>query len=661
MKDLVRWRVLLAAAVVWLAGAMFLSVPAAMAGDVEPQASLGFAGVLTYHNDNARTGQNLNETILTPANVTRKGFGQLFTDPVDGYLYAQPLYLPGVTIANKGVHNVVYAATQNDSVYAFDADKPGSPLWKVSFINPPSVTTLAVPGDVFGCGDTPVQIGVVSTPVIDPATGTLYVVAKTKENGAPVFRIHALDTTSGAEKFNGPIVISASVVNPVGGAMVPFDPAHANQRQALALVNGIVYIGFSSYCDIDPYHGWMLSYAVQSGTLTRTAAWADTPNGTRGGIWQAGGGPAADSSGTLYNSTGNGTFDADSAGPDYAQAVVKFGSGTLTPLDYFSPFDEQVLSNNDQDLGSAGIVLLPDQTTSIPHLMVTSDKAGIIFLIDRDNLGQFVSTPPDQIVQEITGQLGNMYSTPTYWNGQVYFIPFDDSPKAFSLVTVSVNGNPTTNLSSVPIENTNFVPSFPGATASISANGSSAGILWFISRLGGTSGDAQLVALNAANIGNELYDSNQEGARDLPGLGVKFVPPTVANGKVYVPTQTQLAVYGLLPLMLSVTPGSLSFGNVAVHVRSKSQKVTLRNTTGTTASGITIVTPAPFSKGTTCGKTLASGASCTIQVLVTPTVPGALNKTMTISSSIGSPATVSLSANAVAGTREGLARPGGEQ
>ncbi len=657
MRNLVRRLVPLAGMVVVLAGARFFFPRVALAADGasgdQPQAASSFAGVLTFHNDNARTGQNLNETILTPGNVNQEKFGQLFTDPVDGYLYAQPLYLPGVAIPGNGIHNVIYAASQNDSVYAFDADSAGLPLWQLSFIDPPSITTLGPSTLPSNCTDT-LQVGITSTPVIDPSTGTLYLVAKTLENGTPLFRLHALDVTSGVEKFNGPIVITGSVVNPVNGGTILFDPTTNNQRQALALVNGTVYLGFSSYCDSQPYHGWLLGYAVVSGTLTQTLAFSDTPNGSQGGIWQSGGGPAADSSGNLYESTGNGTFDADSGGPDYGMSVVKFTSGTLTPVDYFSPYDEETLSSVDQDLGSAGILLLPDQTTSIPHLMVTSDKSGILFLINRDNLGHFVSVPPDQIVQEVTGQTEGLFSTPTYWNGSVYLVPSGDSPKAFSLVTVKVNGNSVTNLSSVPTENTNFNVGFPGATASISANGNSGGVLWFISRSGGTGGDARLVALNPTNIGTEFYDSDQaNGGRDLPGLGVKFATPTVANGKVYVGTQTQLAVYGLLPSTITASPSSLSFGSVSVHARSKPQSIRVRNGGGATVTGIEVASQAPFSITTTCRKPLAVGALCAVEVVFGPTAVGAVDKTLTIDYS-GGTTTVSMSGTgAAAAPRKG--------
>jgi Bacterial Ig-like domain (group 2) len=500
-----------------------------------------YAGMLTYHNDLGRTGQNLNETILTPSNVNSAQFGKLFSYPVDGGTYTQPLYVQSVTVGNQGVHNVVYVATEHDSVYAFDADgKVGTPLWHVSFINPAAgITTVPPPNpdDAFPEG----EIGITGTPAIDPASGTLYVVSYTMENGQSVYRLHALDLGTGAEKLSGPVVVTATVFGTGDGTdgqgNVPFDPAWHVQRQALLLLNGVIYVGFASHGDIRPYHGWLLAYSAT--TLKQAAVFSDTPNGLQGGIWESGSGPAVDANGDIYISTGNGTFDAAAGGLDYGDSVLKLDPSSLAVLDYFTPFNQGTLAAEDFDLGSGGPMLLPDQPGSHPHLLVVAGKEGRIYALDRDNLGGYSAVSDIGAVQELTGQIDLNLSTPAYWQGNIYYIGNHDTLRMFSLT----NGT----LSSAPIVSSQTAFGYPGPIVSISANGLTSGIAWLVNASNFKSGGpAQLYAYDATDVSHELYDSTQAGSRDTPGAANKFALPTVFNGKVYVGTASELDVYGLL-------------------------------------------------------------------------------------------------------------------
>lgn len=492
------------------------------------------SGVFTYHNDNARTGQNLQEAILTPANVDPTKFGKLFSYPVDGQVYAQPLYMPNVNIGGQ-LHNVVFAATAHDSVYAFDADNPASPpLWQRSFINLPGVTS--VPSSDYACNEIRPEMGIISTPVIDPASGTLYVVAMTKENGTYVFRLHALNVNTGADKIGTGVVIQASVPGTGDGndgqGHVPFNAFQHKQRAALLLSHGRVYVGFAGNCDADPYHGWLFGYDANS--LALLATFNDTPNGGRGGIWN--GGPSADADGNLFVITGNGTFDGNK---NWGDSFLRLAGNALTVLDSFTPFNQANLAAQDLDLGSSAPVLLPDQPGLHPHLLVGGGKEGRIYLVNRDSMGQFQAGNDSQIVQEVTGQLafdpseGSLFTVPAYFNNTLYFLANTDVLKAFPLI----NGQ----LSSVSQATTHF--GYPGASLAISANGTENGIVWALER----NVPAVLHAYSAANVANELYNSNMNPVRDTLGGIVGFTVPTVANGKVYVGTQNELSVFGLLP------------------------------------------------------------------------------------------------------------------
>ena len=506
-------------------------------------ASSAQVAVTTQHNDNYRTGQNMSETVLTPANVNKTQFGKLFTQAVDGYVYAQPLYVPGVNIAGKGTHNVVYVATEHDSVYALDADSNAganaSPLWQKSFINPGGGVNVVTSSDV-SCNDLVPEIGITGTPAIDLTSGTIYLVAKTKESGNFVQRLHALDITSGAEKFGGPIVIQAQFPGTAdGGKKVVFDPFREAQRAGLLVQNGIVYIGWASHCDIGPYHGWVMAYDAQ--TLQQKGVWNATPNGGLGGFWQAGAGIAADSNNLLYIASGNGTFDKNIKGKDYGDSIVKLGfnvSAKLVAKDYFTPHDEAFLEQTDTDLGSGGVLLVPDRVGQTnPYLLVQVGKEGTVYVTRRNRMGKFNPNDDSQILQNLPGAVGGMWGMPAFWNNNVYFGGVGDNLKTFSM-------NPANGLlSNTPVSNTSTFFNYPGTTPSISANGTSNGIVWAIQT---DHNPAVLHAYDATNLGTELYNTAQNGARDNPGNAVKFTVPTVANGKVYVPAQKQLSVYGLL-------------------------------------------------------------------------------------------------------------------
>ena len=508
------------------------------------QQAASTSSVLTYHNDNLRTGQNVNETILTPANVTSATFGKLFALAVDGQVFAQPLYVPGVTVGTQ-VHNLLFVATEHDSVYAWDADTSSStPIWQTSFINPSAGVTPIPCGEAAGTGDcstiTP-EFGITSTPVIDSSTGTLYVVAGTKEVSGTTnyfYRLHALSITTGQEKFGGPVAIQASA------GSVSLVAKQELQRPGLLLVNGVVYIGFGSHGDQVPFYGWLVGY--NASTLQQTMAFNTAPSGGGASIWQSGCAPAADASGIIYFLTGNGAFDANTGGPDYGDSVVKLNAdGTVA--DYFTPSDQASLSSTDTDLGSSGLALVPDQSGTFAHLLIAGGKQGVIYSVNRDNMGKF-NAATNQNIQSLAAltagpDSGGLFGSPAFWNGSLYFSAWNDNVKAFQL-----NNGMLTMTSESPIQFT-----FPGTTPSVSANGTSNGIVWIIQAnvlndtVLTTVPAAVLRAYDATDLAKELYNSTQAaGGRDTAGGAVKFAVPTIVNGKVYVGNSNQVTVYGLL-------------------------------------------------------------------------------------------------------------------
>jgi len=501
------------------------------------------AQVTTSQYDNFRTGTTLNEKILTPQNVNAKQFGRLGAFKVDGVVYTQPLFVPGVDVPGKGMHDIIYVATEHDSVYAFDAYRPGDPpLWQVSFLD--KSRNLIVPSeDDVQCPFIRPEVGITSTPVIDIKTGTLYVLARTKIRHAASAdeyfqHLHALAITTGVEKFGGPKLIQASVPGQGAGSakgQVGFDPLKENSRAALTLANNSIYIAWASSCDVDPYHGWVMSYDAQ--TLAQKAVLNVNPNGTEAGIWLSDTGPAVDAEGNLYVPTGNGTFDVNSGGKDYGDSVLKLDGASLSVRDYFTPHDQDRISTADSDIGSSGPTLLPDQPGPHRHLLLQPTKDSTIYVIDRDNMGKFNATQ-DALLQKLQMK-GGGYGAIAYWNGHAFFAASDDVLRDYAVK----NGQLTQTAAST----TKFAN--PGATPSISANGNKNAIVWTISTKtwnGPDTKPAVLYAFDPARLGDPIYTSELNSQRDRAALASRFVIPLVVNGRVYFSTRTEVEVYGLL-------------------------------------------------------------------------------------------------------------------
>ncbi|HYL65337.1 MAG TPA: immunoglobulin domain-containing protein [Candidatus Methylomirabilis sp.] len=501
--------------------------------------------VVTYHYDNARTGQNLKETTLTPANVNSTKFGKLGELTVDGLVDAQPLYLSNVTIPNQGTRNVLYTVTEHGSVYAFDADSTSStPLWKIS-----ALLTGEVPSDDRGCGQVTPEIGITATPVIDRTRGphgAIYLIAMSKDGSGNYFqRLHALDLTTGAELFGGPATIKATYPSSSGNAI--FDAKQYKERPGLLQIGGTIYTTWSSHCDISPYTSWVMGFDANTLALAQTNILNLVPNGNDGGIWMAGSAPAADSTGNIFFLVGNGDFDTTLDANHFpvngncGNCFVKLAtSGKITLADYFTPQNTVAESNADQDLGSGGAIALPDVkdgSGTTRHLAVGAGKDAIIYVVDRDAMGKF-NASTDQIYQEISGQLGaggGVFSMPAYFNGVVYYGAVGDSLKAFPVVSAKLQTNPASQSAN------QF--GYPGTTPSISANGTANAIVWAVEN-GGT---AVLHAYDATNLATEFYNSNQAANSRDQFSGNKFITPMVANGKVFVGTSNSVAVFGLLP------------------------------------------------------------------------------------------------------------------
>ncbi|MCU1341369.1 MAG: hypothetical protein JWN92_792 [Candidatus Acidoferrum typicum] len=495
--------------------------------------------VTTYHNDLSRTGQNLNEVILTHANVKSATFGKIGFFAVDGLVDAQPLYLSNVTIPGKGTHDVLYVVTENDSAYAFDATT-GEVLWQVS-----ALLAGETVSDNRSCDQVVPNIGITSTPVIDRTHGAIYLVAMSKDaSGKYHQRLHALDLTSGAELFGGPTTIQATYpgTGPNStGSNVVFDPGQYKERAALLLLNGVIYTAWASHCDINPFNGWIMGF--NASTLAMTTVLNLTPNGTDGAIWMSGAGPAVDSTGNIYLLDANGTFDTslDSRGfpshGDFGNAFLKLSAtGGLAVADYFEVANQDFENTHDQDLGSGGPLLildLTDNSGAVRHLAVGGGKDANIYVVNRDSMGKF-NPAGGNAYQEIDG-IGQVFSAPAYFNNTVYVGPVGTSIKAFGIANALLPPTPSSQTAS------SF--SYPGATPAISANGSTNAILWAVENSGGA---GVLHAYDPANLATELYNSNQAGTRDNFSDN-KFITPTIANGKVYVGTPTGVIVFGILP------------------------------------------------------------------------------------------------------------------
>jgi hypothetical protein len=609
--------------------------------------------VTTYHNDNARTGQNLLETTLTPANVNSSQFGKLFTVGVDGAVYAQPLYLSNVTIGG-GAHNVVYVATEHDSVYAIDADT-GRIYWQRSLI-PAGGSTVSSTNDI-GCGDIPVEVGITGTPVIDSTSGTLYVVAKFKLSGVISQQLHALDSGTGADKFGGPVTIQAAVPGTAAdgnGTTVTFNPRTQHQRPALLLENGHVVIGWSAHCDNSPWHGWVMAYG--STTLTFEGVYNASPNGYGNGIWMSGGGLTADAAGNIFFATGNGSWDAI----DRGDSVVKLGApsnSTLPLLDYFTPYDQASFTSTDRDVSAGGLTLLPTLASG-KELAVLVGKSGTMYLLDRSNLGKYCvtktpacSNSDPNIVQEIPGVFTGFWGTPAYWNGHVYWAGGnDDTGKAEPLKAYSFNAGGSGLMSTAPTSVSALAFHFAGPIPSISANGASNGILWGLDNSaygatcsGGTNCQV-LYAYDASNLATMIYNSSQAaGNRDVPGSAVKFTTPTIANGKVYVASKGSVAAFGLLSgAPPTATAPSLSPGT---GTYTSAQTVTMADTTPGAQIYYTTNGSTPTTASTKYSAPISIGTSTTVEAIAAAS--GYANSavssaTYTISTSSGASSPVNL-------------------
>ena len=503
--------------------------------------------VLTWHNDNARTGQFLDEKILTLRNVNYKMFGKLFVIRVDGKVDAEPLYVEGLKIPKQGTRNVLFVATEHDSVYGLDADT-GKEFWHVRLLGPGET-----PSDDRGCSQVTPEIGITSTPVIDRQRGphgTMFVVAMSKDAGGNYWqRLHALDLQTGGEEFGGPVEIRATY--PGSGAASRdgteiFDAKQYEERAALLLLNGVVYTSWASHCDIDPYNGWVIGYSAE--TLKQTAVLNFTPNGLQGSVWQSGAGPAADGQGNLYVMAANGTFDTtlDSKGfpsrGDFGNSFLKISpsAGRLSVADYFIMFDVEAENADDMDLGAGGPVVLPDMRDGSGktwRLAVGIGKDRNIYLINRDSMGKFNPKGNENIYQELEKALkGIRYrGAPVYFDGRVYGASVNDAILEFRFVDA--------RLLAEPVSRTNTKFSYPGALPSISADGARNGIVWAAEN----ENTAVLHAYDASDLAHELYNSNDASSgRDHFGSGNKFITPMIAHGKVYVGTTDGVGVFGLL-------------------------------------------------------------------------------------------------------------------
>ena len=506
-------------------------------------AALGGTNVLTYRNDNSRTAQNLAETILTPSNV-KTSFKKLFTVSMDGKVDAQPLYVSGLSISNRGVHNVVFAATEHGSTYAFDGDT-GALYWHRSLLKKGET-----PSDDRGCGQVTPEIGITGTPVIDlkaGAHGTIYMVAMSKDSGGNYHqRLHALDITSGAEEFGAPVEIEASYPgtgdNSSGGKVI-FDPKQYKSRPGLLLANGVVYSSWGSHCDIRPYTGWIIGYNEL--TLKQENVFNFAPNGNEAGVWGSGGGIAADSAGNLFVSVANGTFDTTlnkqkfPAKSDFGNAFVKLVvSNGLKAVDYWTMDNTVSESDADEDLGSGGVMLLPDVKDihgKIRHLGTGAGKDKNIYVFDRDNMGKFDPSNNSTLYQELPSALpGGIWSSPAWFDGTVYYGSVNDVIRAFRVSFAKLSSSPTSV--------TKHAFPYPGVSPAISANGTANAILWAVEN----TDTAVLHAYNANDLATELYNSNNApSGRDHFGAGNKFITPTIAGGKVYVGTTNSVAAFGL--------------------------------------------------------------------------------------------------------------------
>ena len=580
--------------------------------------------VLTWRYDQTHAGQNTSETALTLSNVNPTSFGKLFSVKVDSSVYPQPLYVPNLKMSDGQIHNVLFIETSNDSMYAFDADSNGGsnsgPIWKVSLAatdHGAAAGATAIPWQDTGSPDVAPTIGITGTPVIDPATNTMYVVSNTKENGSHFARLHAIDITSGAERSGSPVEIKATVAgtgNGSSGGQLAFSPLWENQRPALALHNGYVYIGFAAHGDEGPWHGWLFSYSAT--TLAQHAVLCLSPNNYGAGIWASGAGLPIDDGapgGRMFLVTGNGTRTSPpfNAGSAFGESVVAFSlaNGDITPIDAFTPFNYQTLNNSDWDLGSGGILMVPDQQGTHPHVLVQVGKEGRIIVLDRDNLGGYASgaTSNTNALQDISGlipQAKGLWATPAYWNGNVYLWARDNVGMMFKMNSGVMNVQPDSK--------TSTTWGAPSPSFSISSNGTQNGIAWAVrADQFDTKGPAVLYAWDANDLSKSIYQSDNS-SRDTAGPANRYSVPVITNGKVYVATNGEIDVYGLLNQQDTAAAPVISPNGGTF---STSQSVTLSSTTASSTIYYTLDGSTPTSTSTVYSAPFAVSTNTTVKAI----------------------------------------------
>jgi len=589
--------------------------------------------VLTWRYDQTHAGQNTSETALTTSNVNPDSFGKLFSVKVDSTVYPQPLYVPNLKMSDGQTHNVLFIETSNDSMYAFDADSNGgsnaNPIWKISLASTDhgaGAGATAIPWQDTGSPDVAPTIGITGTPAIDQSTNTMYVVGSTKENGVYFSRLHAIDIITGAERANSPVNITATVPgtgNGSSGGQLAFSPLWENQRPAITLYNGYVYIGYGAHGDNGPWHGWLFAY--NASTLAQSAVLCLSPNGSGAGIWASGAGfPIDDGApgGRMFLVTGNGTrstippFDANS---EYGESVIalSLANGGLKPIDAFTPFNYQILNNHDWDLGAGGVLMVPDQQGTHPHVLVQAGKEGRVIVLDRDNLGGYAAgassnTNALQDISTITPQSKGFWSTPAYWNGNVYLWAENNVPMLFKMNTGVMDVEPDSQSS--------ITSAFPDPSFSVSSNGTQNGIAWAVrSDQFNTNGAAVLYAWDANDLTHTIYESDSNATRDAAGPANRYSIPVVTNGKVYVVAHGQVDVYGLLNGQATaaapvITPDGGSF--------SSNQSVTLSTTTASAAIYYTLDGSTPTTASTLYAGPITISTETTLKAIAS--APGFL-------------------------------------
>lgn len=590
--------------------------------------------VTTWRYDLTHAGENTQETALTPSNVNTNSFGKLFSLPVDSTVYAQPLYVPGLTMSDGQVHNVVFVATENDSIYAFDADSnqgtDAKPIWQISLLTSAygaGSGATAVPWQDTGSPDVAPTVGITGTPAINTATDTMYVVANTKENGVYFSRLHAINIITGKEQAGSPVNITATASGSGAGSsngQITFSPLWENQRTAIDYYNGYVYFGYSAHGDLNNWHGWLFAY--NASTLQQTAALCLSPNDIGAGVWGSGAGFPIDTSisgGRMFVVTGNGARSAPpfNSGTDYGESVVAFdiANGKFTPTDEFTPFNYQTLNSHDWDLGSGGLLMLPDQQGAYPHLLVTAGKEGRITLLNRDNLGGYASgaSSNTNAVQDITGavqQGQGFWSTAAYWNGNIYLWSGGELPSDGGVPNVGMLFKINSGLMSTsPDSKTTVSSAYPGPSFSISSNGTQDGIAWAVrSDQFNTDGPAVLYAFDANDLSKIFYESDTNSSRDAAGAANKFSVPVVTNGKVYVAAHGEVDVYGLLngestAAAPVITPNGGTF--------STSQSVTMSTATSSASIYYTLDGSTPTTSSTQYTGPITISSNTTVKAI----------------------------------------------